>query len=327
MVLWYGKLSNKIFDRLGAFFRLKLLVAILYEGNILTNYRYTAIIATVSNAFCDTVLDYTVGFYNYYKVLLLTSMIAFIGQIGIGLYSGIAFSLSALPYVFIHAVLILCGYICFVRALKYLPVALVGLVESSSLFLTFAIDAVLGYVVVSFSFILLLALFVFSIFLFTENCVQDKQNCIKIIRPIGFVWVFASVLFYLVAPYLVKVSSFKGANEIAINLGYYFFAILYFWFQLHFIKIKQNSTEQYSVRWWQNIYPLSLIIGFLEAVYYVFETFSFINDTPTVVVVIEQTRLFLLFIFSIFLKRDKFSWKKLVALMLGGLSAVGIYFY
>ncbi len=293
----------------------------------MTNYRYTAVIATISNTFCDAILDYTVGFYNYYKVLLLTSMIAFVGQIGIGLYSGIAFSLSALPYVFIHAVLILLGYICFVRALKYIPVALVGLIEASSLFLTFAIDAFLGYVVLSFSFILLLALFVFSIFLFTENCIQDKQNCIKTIRPIGFVWVFASVLFYLAAPYLVKVSSFKGANEIAINLGYYFIAIPYFWFQLHFMKIKQNSTAQDSVKWWQNIYVLSFIIGLLEAVYYVFETFSFINDTPTVVVVIEQTRLFLLFIFSICLKRDKFSWKKLIALMLGGFSVAGIYFY
>lgn len=56
----------------------------------------------------------------------------------------------------------------------------------------------------------------------------------------------------------------------------------------------------------QNFYSLCLLIGILEAVYYVFETFSFINDAPMVVVVIEQMRIFLLFIFRFCLRRTVF---------------------
>ena len=127
----------------------------------MSEHRYTAIIATVSNAFCDVLLDYAVNKYSYYKVLLITSCIAFTGQILIGFFYRISCSLSALPYVVLHAVLILGGYICFVKALRYIPIALVGLIEASSLFLTFAIDSVLGYVQISFYFVLMLSLFVF----------------------------------------------------------------------------------------------------------------------------------------------------------------------
>ncbi len=45
------------------------------------NYRYTAVIATVSNSFCDAVLDYAVSRYDYYRVLLWTSFTAFVLQL------------------------------------------------------------------------------------------------------------------------------------------------------------------------------------------------------------------------------------------------------
>ena len=69
-----------------------------------------------------------------------------------------------------------------------------------------------------------------------------------------------------------------------------------------------------------------LIVGILEAIYYVFETFSFINDTPTIVIVIEQARVFLLFILSVIFKTDKFTIKKVIALVLGCFSVTGVYF-
>ena len=75
----------------------------------------------------------------------------------------------------------------------------------------------------------------------------------------------------------------------------------------------------------QNFYSLCLLIGILEAVYYVFETFSFINDAPTVVVVIEQMRIFLLFILSVLFKTDSFSLRMTIALCLGVVSVIGVY--
>lgn len=71
---------------------------------------------------------------------------------------------------------------------------------------------------------------------------------------------------------------------------------------------------------------ICLIIGSLETLYYIFETFSFINDAPTIVIIIEQMRIFLLFILSVIFGTDKFTIKKFIALILGSISVTGIYF-
>lgn len=288
----------------------------------MSNYRYTAIVATSFNALQDAVLDYSVNKFNYHKVLLLTSMVAMIVQASFGVFRDIVISLPSLPFVVIHALVILIGYICFIKSLKYIPVALVGLIEASSLFLTFIIDAIIGYIDISLYFTVLLALFIFSIFLFSDNA---EENGVKKIRPIGFVFVLLSVLFYLFAPYLIKIAQTKGANDVSINLGYYFMAVPYFWYQCHkYNRNKKVAPEKQT--WWNNLYFLCLLIGILEAVYYEFETISFINDIPTVVVVISQMRVFLLFTLSVIFKTDSFSFRKLSALILGCLSVIGIYF-
>ncbi len=287
----------------------------------MTNVRHTAILATVSNALCDSILDYTVNRFAYYKVLFLTATIAMLGQVFVGAFTNIVFTVEALPYIFIHAVAIVIGYVLFVKSLHYLPLALAGLIETSSLFLTCLIDTVLGYLTLSFSFVVLLALFVFSVFLFTDNC--KGQLCDKTLKPIGFIYLFLSVLLYLTAPYLVKLSNAAGANEIAINLGYYAVSVPFFLYQ--FLKSKNTDTTQSQTKWWQNIYFLCLVIGLLEALYYVFETMSFMNDTPTVVIVIMQMRMFLLFLLSVLFGTDKFTVKKFIALMLGGIAVTGVY--
>ena len=105
----------------------------------MSDYRYTAVIATVSNSFCDAILDYSVNRFNYQKVLFLTCLVAFIGQVIIGLFTDISFTSASSLYIIIHAFLVLIGYICFIRSLEFIPIALVGLIETSSLFLTFVI--------------------------------------------------------------------------------------------------------------------------------------------------------------------------------------------
>ena len=292
----------------------------------MSDYRYTAVIATVSNSFCDAILDYSVNRFNYQKVLFLTCLVAFIGQVIIGLFTDISFTSASSLYIIIHAFLVLIGYICFIRSLEFIPIALVGLIETSSLFLTFVIDAIVGYVNISFYFISMLVLFIFSIFLFTENCLEKSSDCVKKIKPVGFVLIMLSVIFYLAAPYLIKISNHYGANEIAINLGYYFIAVPYFCFQ--YLKSSKNigHISIVKTKCWNNLYVLCLIIGSLETLYYIFETFSFINDAPTIVIIIEQMRIFLLFILSVIFGTDKFTIKKFIALILGSISVTGLYF-
>lgn len=290
----------------------------------MTNYRYTAVLATISNSFCDAVLDYAVNRFNVHKVMFLTTCIGFLGQLLIGMVAGIYCTMAAVPYVVIHSLLILLGYTCFVKSLKYTPIALVGLVMSSDLFLTFIIDCILGYVRLSFYFVFMLSLFVFAIFMFAENSKQDVSNSFKSLKLIGIIFVFGQVIFYLTAPYIIKISAAKGANEIAINIGYYLLAMPYFGYYA-FSDRGCKTTKNTAPQWWKSFYFLVVIIGILEALYYALETFSLINDAPTIVVAIEQMRIFLLFLLSVIFKTDKFTKQKLIALILGFAAISGVY--
>ncbi len=292
----------------------------------MSSNRYTAIISSVSNSFCDSLLDYSVNRFNYHKVLFFTALTAALVQFFVGMVLGIAIPLASVGAVVLHSVLILAGYIFFVKSLKYIPLALIGLIEASSLFLTFMIDAAMGYVELTFYFVLMLSLFVFSIFLFTENSLKKGKDSVKSIKTIGFVYIILSVLLYLAGPYLVKLAAFHGANEIGINLGYYLLAVPYFAYQSFRFGKENKAVSDVASKRWGNIYVLCLLIGCFEAIYYIFETISFNNDAPTVVIVISQMRAFLLFLLSVVLKTDKFTVKKLIAVLLGSVSVTGIYF-
>ncbi len=145
----------------------------------------------------------------------------------------------------------------------------------------------------------------------------------KGIKRQGFIWVCGSVLFYVTAPYLIKVSEHLGANEIAINLSYYAIALPYF----TYMCVSNREAQLYKPqKWWNSLLFLGLVIGVLESIYYVLETFSFVNDAPTVVMIIEQMRIFLVFVLSVIFKMDKFTLKKMIALVLGVISVIGVYY-
>lgn len=287
------------------------------------NYRDTAVIATISNSFSDAVLDYTVNKFNYNKVLFYTTFIAFMFQLLYGLHTDIFVTIVSLPYLLVHAIVVLLGYICFVKALEYLPLGLVGLIESSNLFLILFIDAYIGYIKITPYFVLMFGLFVFSIVLFSQECLSQEKSCIKKVKQQGFVWILGSVLFYVTAPYLIKISDSLGANEIAINLSYYAIAFPYFTYKC----VSDNDKLSYKAKkWWNSLLLLSLVIGILESAYYVLETFSFANEAPSIVMIIEQMRIFLVFIFSVIFKTDRFTIKKTIALLLGTTSVIGVYY-
>ena len=74
-----------------------------------------------------------------------------------------------------------------------------------------------------------------------KDCLSRENSCFKEIERQGFLWVLGSVLFYVAAPYLIKVSDGLGANEIAINLSYYMLALPYFAYNV-FSKYTNFST-------------------------------------------------------------------------------------
>ncbi len=291
----------------------------------MTDKRYTAVLATLFDSASDATLDYAVSRHNIHKMVFLLSLIAGIGQVAIGAFIGIDCTFKALPYVALHGILILLGYICFLKALKYTPIALIGLVQSSELFFTTIVDCMLGYLTLSVRFLALLSLFVFAIALFYINCIKNENTSVKEVKPIGIVLTLGTMFLYVVATYLIKVSAAYGASEITLNLGYYVAALPYF----GYLALKGKDDDKKNTanpRWYNGFYFLAFAIGILETIFYVLETFSFINDTPTIVMAIKQMGIFVMFFLSVLFKTDKFTPQKLLALILGFIAITGLYF-
>jgi drug/metabolite transporter (DMT)-like permease len=282
-------------------------------------------LATLFDSAADATLDYAVTRHNIHKMVFLLSLIAGIGQVAIGAFIGIDCTFKALPYVALHGILILLGYICFLKALKYTPIALIGLVQSSELFFTTIVDCMLGYLTLSVRFLALLSLFVFAIALFYINCIKNENTSVKEVKPIGIVLTLGTMFLYVVATYLIKISAAYGASEITLNLGYYVAALPYFGYLA--LKGKDDDKKDTSnPRWYNGFYFLAFAIGILETIFYVLETFSFINDTPTIVMAIKQMGIFVMFFLSVLFKTDKFTPQKLLALILGFIAITGLYF-
>lgn len=286
------------------------------------NKRVPAIISTVSNSFCDFTLDIAVNKYNMYFILFGTALGSFVFQLIYGIINGISVTFPSLIFIIANGICMLFGYILYVQALKRLPVALTGLIESGSLFAYLLIDFVFGYLKINLWFLFLFAMFMLSIFIFSYETYKLKnENKIKKIKMSGILILLCSMLFYGFEPYLIRFASDVGANEVAINFGYYFFAIPFF-----FIMMKMNKTKESKNNYSGSI-KLILLISLFEAIYYLFGTMGYVNEAAVINAIIQEIRIFLLFILSIVFGTDKLSLNKIIAIIMGILSVIGIYLY
>jgi len=106
---------------------------------------------------------------------------------------------------------------------------------------------------------------------------------------------------------------------VAINLGYSIVAIPFFFYKSkNSDKLKGKDNKKF-------IYLVALI-GLFEAIYYIFGTIGYIYETPIIINIIQEIRVFLLVVLSAVLKTDKINFKKAIAILLGMISIAGIYF-
>ena len=286
------------------------------------NKRVPAIISTVSNSFCDFTLDIAVNKYNMYFILFGTALGSFVIQLIYGIINGVSVTFPSLIFIIANGICMLLGYVLYVQALKRLPVALTGLIESGSLFAYLLIDFVCGYLKINLWFLFLFTMFMLSIFIFSYDTYKQKnENKIKKIKMSGIIILLCSMLFYGFEPYLIRLASDVGANEVAINFGYYFFAIPFF-----FIMMKKNKTKETKSNYSGSI-KLIILISLFEAIYYLFGTMGYVNEAAVINAIIQEIRVFLLFILSIVFGTDKLSLNKIIAIIMGILSVIGIYLY
>ena len=144
------------------------------------NKRVPAIISTVSNSFCDFTLDIAVNKYNMYFILFGTALGSFVIQLIYGIINGVSVTFPSLIFIIANGICMLLGYVLYVQALKRLPVALTGLIESGSLFAYLLIDFVCGYLKINLWFLFLFTMFMLSIFIFSYDTYKQKdENKIK----------------------------------------------------------------------------------------------------------------------------------------------------
>lgn len=281
------------------------------------NKRVPAIISTVSNSFCDFTLDIAVNKYNMYFILFGTALGSFVIQLIYGIINGVSVTFPSLIFIIANGICMLLGYVLYVQALKRLPVALTGLIESGSLFAYLLIDFVCGYLKINLWFLFLFTMFMLSIFIFSYDTYKQKdENKIKKIKMSGILILLCSMLFYGFEPYLIRFASDVGANEVAINFGYYFFAIPFF-----FIMMKKNKTKETKSNYSGSI-KLIILISLFEAIYYLFGTMGYVNEAAVINAIIQEIRVFLLFILSIVFGTDKLSLNKIIAIIMGILSVI-----
>lgn len=290
------------------------------------NKRMSALISTISNSFCDFNLNIAMNKYSTSLILLWTTIGSFGIQLIYGFIIGFSFTTESIVYVLIYGISMLLGYIFYVLALWRLPVSLVALIESGMLFIYFIVDSFCGYLKLNIYFCFLFILFMFSIFLFSfDECTTNNCFSRRKIKISGILILVVSMFFDCLEPYLIKIASNSGANEITINMGYYLFAIPLFVFLYE--KYKTRKRIKNDVNRNNEIIKYVLLISIFEAISYLFGTIGYINEAAAINAIIQEIRVFLLFILSIIARTDKLTLKKVIAIIIGMLSLIGIYLY
>lgn len=292
------------------------------------NYRLTSLMSTISNSFCDFTLDIAVNKFNKYRILFYSTIIAFLLQIVFLFFVGISVTWISIPIIALYGIVTLFGYMSFVKALQYTPLVLVALIEVGTLFFYLFVDTALGYIELTPFFILTFIIFVSSVIWFIIETNKTKEQIkLKTVKTIGIAFCLLIVLFYGLGPYIIRWASTNGANETAINIGYYFIAIPFFLIMLKKTDEKDDpSSSKASNKIRMTIIKFVLLIGILEAFYYFFQTLSFMHESPVIVSLIAELRVFILVLLAVIFKTDKMTLKKWIALIIGVLSVAVIYF-
>lgn len=290
------------------------------------NSRLTALISALANTFCDLTLDIAVNKYQIYFVLFFTTIFSTIFQLIYGLVNNITFSATSLPFVILYGICTLCGYFAYAKSLTKLPVGLTVMIEAGScLFLFLLIDYFLGELQLDSHFVLFFILFILGIgIIIYDNIKVKNQMKNKHFQLSGLLIVMLAVIFYTIEPYLIKISSNMGANEVAINLGYYLIAIPCFGYLCY--KERKNVSIKKPIKKINFIF-IVLIISILETMYYLLGTISYMNEMTFIVGAIQQLRIFLLLILPAIFKTDRLTWREIIGLIFGVTAIAGIYMF
>ena len=101
------------------------------------NKKVFAFASSIANTFSDFTIDIAINKYTVYKVLFYTSLIFFIFQVFYAIYTGISFTFLSIPIILFYGIVMLLGYLCYVKSLQHIPISLKRKIKSKGNYFNF----------------------------------------------------------------------------------------------------------------------------------------------------------------------------------------------
>lgn len=276
--------------------------------------KLSAFLGTSANAVADFLLDEAVNQYNMYQVLYLMSFFTTLFELCFLPFMGFSMTKESLAISLFYAFTYFLGDYTYTKSLKTLPISVVGLLESGNLFLILICDLFLGYIKPNPMFFLLFFIFIGAVWVFTMETEKMKGKIEKKkIDLSGLVYLLISIIFYAATPYLIKFAQAKGGNELSISLTYNILAIPSFYYLYRKSQSKKKKKEHQNGTFWLNLLGMSFLFG----IYMIAIMTSYNTESPIVIAIIEELRVFLLVILAVITKTDRMNKRKTISLFIG----------
>ena len=279
------------------------------------NGKKEAFLWSVIHSVGDTLEEKILLKFNEAQYLFWVNLIIGFFVLIFSLFNNITMSIISFLVIIIYALAMALGDFCYAKAIQTLPIGLANLIDSGSLFLILLCDIFLGYIKPKLIFLILFAIFLISIYVFSyetnkmKNEITNKKIDLKNI----FILI-TSTIFYASEPYFLKLATSKGGNEYGINLVFYLVTITFYYVLFHYEKkkyklekIKEKKTFFYNI----------LLLGLIYAITSILSTIAYASSTPVIVGLIMKLQVFIVVIISVIRKTDKMNLKKVISLVVG----------
>lgn len=249
--------------------------------------------------------------FSEYKYMFWSNFVI----LGIGLLMGFIFGIEMTFFSFfvtiLYSVSIIGGDVCYIKGIKNTTLSVANLLSSGTMFIILICDILLGYIKPNINFFILFIVYFISVFIFTRETDKMKSEITKKkIELKGVVYILISVIFYSAEPYFIKLATSKGANEFGMNILMSLIAVLFFYYQMRKIKEPKMYKEKQK-SFVLNIFFISILYAIADFLY----LYAFKEGTPIVISLIINLQIFVVVLFSVIAKTDKFNLIKIISLL------------
>ena len=140
------------------------------------NGKKEAFLWSVIHSVGDTLEEKILLKFNEAQYLFWVNLIIGFFVLIFSLFNNITMSIISFLVIIIYALAMALGDFCYAKAIQTLPIGLANLIDSGSLFLILLCDIFLGYIKPKLIFLILFAIFLISIYVFSYETNKMKSK-------------------------------------------------------------------------------------------------------------------------------------------------------